>query len=108
MGGASYGGEVGGGAMVAAAIPGSWTRMGAWQKNQINTTGLPTSPCSQIPSEISLNWRGMRHDEWLLSHPPGTLALPCSLCGKKPGAWVLPLPVLGLPFQPGNLEVFSH
>lgn len=97
---------------VAAAIPGSEHMPGqGWvlgRRIQINTTNLPTSPYSQIPRKISLNWRGTWHDEWLLSHPPGTLALPCSLCGKKPGAWVLPLPVLSLPFQTGNLEVFSH
>lgn len=73
--------------MVAAAIPGSWTRMGAWQKNQINTTGLPTSPCSQIPSEISLNWRGTRHDEWLLSHPPGNISFALFSLWKK--TWCL-------------------
>lgn len=32
----------------------------------------------------------------------GHLALPCSLCGKNPRTWDLPLPVLSLPFQLGT------
>lgn len=35
------------------------------------------------------------------------LALPCSLCGKNPGTWDPPLPVLSLLFQPEHLEIFS-
>lgn len=92
-------------------MPGQgWAFEGRIQLNFINLSPfllpLPTPSCRfPVKPVKSGEERGMTVAPDSLTQ--GHLALPCSVCGKKPGAWDLPLPVLSLPFQPGHLEVFS-